>query len=460
MRKNHALRSYTSVYRQYSKTISSALVDAPTCFDRDRKLGPLQVLLTMQAAHFAGSREGGQSWEDALASVKDSFGEDTEWGRRFDVSRTALHQAIKKVDDEAQAKLWEVCRNLFPAAAGSTLSKMHGVLFAHIDGTQVRTQRSTELMEVVGTQTNGPNKSCHYPVAKCVLVLEAGTQRILGHEICRCKAFDKEEEPVLPREERSGWERFRDKTTENHAIIGDSGFSSYHDFADLIDAGKHFIIAVPKTWKIIKKFKASKKSDGIVSMKMPNDPSRTLTLRIFTIRDSDGKAHYIATSLREPFTLSECRRLYKTRWAIETWFRYAKQFLALRHLRSTTLHGVRLEILAILLVMQAVAAIRTAVAHHTNRITDLICTVQDGFRKAKFRAALRIAWDTISNALTQKINDDDGPPPQFKRLFTTTFIYKSGRKFQRERKGPNGSYVPQRPSRKQRKLLKIKAVTG
>ena len=43
------------------------------CFDRDRKLGPLQVLLTMQAAHFASSREGGQSWEDALESVRDSF---------------------------------------------------------------------------------------------------------------------------------------------------------------------------------------------------------------------------------------------------------------------------------------------------------------------------------------------------------------------------------------------------
>jgi hypothetical protein len=146
--------------------------------------------------------------------------------------------------------------------------------------------------------------------------------------------------------------------------------------------------------------------------------------------------------------------------AIETWFRYAKQFLALRHLRSTTLHGVRLEILAILLVMQAVAAIRTAIANHTNHITDLLCTLQDGFRKAKFRASLRIAWDTISNALTKKFNDDDGPPPEFKRLFTTTIIYKSGRKFQRESKDPNGVFIPRRPSRKQRKLLKTKTVTG
>ena len=458
MEKSHALRSYTSVYRLYSQTISSALVGAPTCFERDRKFGPLQVLLTMQASHFAGSQEGGQSWEDGLASAMNSFGEDTDWGRRFDVSRAAFHQAIKKIDAGHQAKLWEVCQNLFPVAAGSTLSEMHGIRFAHIDGTQVRTQRSAELLEVVGTQTNGPNKSCHYPVAKCVLVLEAGTQRILGHELCRCKAFDKEREPVLPRGERSGWEFFRDKTTENHAMIGDSGLASYHDFADLIDDGKHFVIAVPKTWKIIQKFKASKKSDGIVTMKIPDDPTRALTLRIFTIRDSDRKIHYIATSLREPFTLSECRRLYKTRWAIETWFRYAKQFLALRSLRSTTLHGVRLEILAILLVMQAVAAIRTVIAHHTNHITDLLCTLQDGFRKAKFRTALRAAWCTISNAIANTASDE--PPPKFKRLINTTFPYKPGRKFKRISKDPNGVFIPRRPSRKQRKLLKIKGITG
>ena len=188
------------MYRHYSETISSALARAPTCFERERKLGPLQVLLTMQAAHFAGSQEGGQSWEDALVSAANSLGEDTTWGRRFTVSRTAFHKAIKKVDAEDQTQLWEMCRRMFPVAPGSALSEMHGIRFAHIDGTQVRTPRSDELLKVVGTQTNGPYKSCHYPVGKCVLLLEAGTQRILGHELCRCKAFAQEREPLLARE--------------------------------------------------------------------------------------------------------------------------------------------------------------------------------------------------------------------------------------------------------------------
>jgi Transposase DDE domain len=294
-------------------------------------------------------------------------------------------------------------------------------------------------------------------VGKCLLVLEAGTQRILGHELCRCKAFAKETTPVLVRQERAGWRTFRDKNTEDHAIIADAGFASHADFSELIAENKHFIIAVPKSWKIVAQFRAMQTSDSIVTIAMPQDSSRSLTLRIFTIRDSDGNSHYIATSLREPFTLSDCRRLYKTRWAIETWFRYAKQFLALRTLRSTTLNGIRLEILAILLVMQAVAAIRAAIALHTNNITSLLCTLQNGFRKAKFRTALRAAWRIIGDTLANR--EDDDPPPEFTKLFTTTIRYKSGRKFKRISKDPSSLFIPRRPSQAQRKAMKKKKLT-
>ena len=458
MSKSHALQPYTSLYRHYSETISSALARAPICFERDRKLGPLQVMLTMQAAHFAGSQEGGQSWEDALASVANSMGDDPAWRDRFQVSRPAFHKSIKKVDDEDQAQLWEVCRSMFPAASGCSLSELHGISFAHIDGTQFRAPRSKELMEVIGTQTNGPNQSCHYPVGKSVLMLEAGTQRILGHELCRCKAFDKEKEPVLAREERAAWRVVRERIAEKYAIIADSGFASHEDFAELIAEGKHFLVAVPKSWKIITKFRATKQSDAIVTIPMPHDPSRTLTLRIFTIRDSDDNTRYVATSLRAPFTLSECRRLYKTRWAIETWFRYAKQFFAMRKLRSMTLHGVRLELLAILLLMQAIAALRTAVACHVNRITDLLCTLQDGFRKAKFRTAIRATSRIIRDALTNTGGKE--PPPEFMHLIHATIPYESGRKFTRVRKGPAVGFIPRRPSNSQRKALKKQGVAG
>ena len=458
MSKSHELQPYTSLYRHYSETISSALGRAPICFDRDRKLGPLQVMLTMQAAHFAGSQEGGQSWEDALDSAANSLSDDPAWRDRFLVSRPAFHQAIKKVDAEDQARLREVCRSMFPAAAGFSLSELHGISFAHIDGTQVRMPRSEELLEVVGTQTNGPNQSCHFPVGKFVLMLEDGTQRILGHELCRCKAFDKESEPILAREERAAWQVVRERSAKKYAIIADCGFASYEDFAELIAEGKHFLVAVPKSWKIIAKFRATKQSDAIVTIPMPRDPSRTLTLRIFTIRDSDDNTRYVATSLRAPFTLSECRRLYKTRWAVETWFRYAKQFFSMRKLRSTKLHGVRLEILAILMLMQAIAAIRTAIACHVNRITDLLCTLQSGFRKTKFRAAIRATSRIIRDALTNTGGKE--PPPEFMRLIHATIPYEPGRKFKRIRKGPSVGFIPRRPSGSQRKALKKLGVTG
>lgn len=451
MRKLHAQPPWTSVYRQCFTSISRAISRAPTCFKRERKLGPLQVLLTMQAAHFLGSQMGGQSWEDALASVGDSFGEDP-WSERFEVSRAAFHRAVKKVKAKEQAQLWNLCQTLFPAGAGSTLVTLHGIRFAHVDGTQVRTPHSDELVKIVGVQTNGPSSSSHFPTGKCVLVLEAGTQRILGHKLCRCKAFAEEETPVLAREERDGWRLLREKILKTHAIIADCGFASRAEFTDMIAHNHHFIIAIAKSWKLVRLFKARKQADAVVTMKSPGHPGKTLKVRVFTIRDGDGKTHYIATSLGHPFSLSECRRLYKTRWTVETWFRYAKQFLNLRRLRSTTLHGVRLEILAILILMQAIAAVRTRIAHHVNHITDLLCSLRDGYRKTKFTTTLRMVWRVICAAMTRP--KDDRPPPGFRRLVEKTLQYRPGRRFQRISKDPDGVFMPKRPSKSQRKAAK------
>jgi hypothetical protein len=456
MGKSHAPTPFTSVYRHFFTTMSTALSQAPTFFERERKLGPLQVLLTMQAAHVAGSHAGGQSWENALESVASSLGEDTAWGKRFSVSRTAFAQAVKKVDDAAQVDLWDMCRSLFPAAVGSTLSELHGIRFAHVDGTQVRTARSPELVKTVGVQSNGPSASAHYPSGKWVLVLEAGTQRILGHELCRCKAFDEEQEPVLAREERDGWNKLRDETLKSHAIIADCGFASYAEFADMIDEKQHFLIAVPKSWHVVRTFKARKQADATIEIPVPGDPKRMLTVRVFTIKDADGRTRYIATSLPATFTRSECRRLYKTRWAIETWFRYAKQFLALRRLRSTTLHGVRLELLAILILMQAIAALRARIAHHLNHITGLLCSMKEGFRKANFIPVLRCTWRTCCTALANPT--DERIPITFTRLFNRTNPYRPGRRYQRISKDPAGVFMPKRPSQSQRKAAVNAAV--
>lgn len=452
MGKSHAPCPFTAVFRRYLTTVSHALSQTSTCFTRERQLGPRQVLLTMQAAHFAGSQEGGQSWEDALASVADSLGEDSAWSRRFAVSRQAFHRAVKKVDDQHQAQFWEMCQGLFPASQPSLLSELHGVRFAHLDGTQVRVPRSEALVEIVGAQTNGTLSASHYPVGKCVVLLEAGTQRILGHEFCRCKAFAEESEPVLAREERAAWQVLRDRIAEKHAVIADCGFASYETFFDLIAQDRHFLIAIPKSWNLVRLFRSRKQSDAIVEMAMPSDPARTLRVRVFTIRDGDGKTRFIATSLEGPFTLSECRRLYKTRWAIETWFRYAKQFLAMRSLRSQTLHGVRLEFLAILSVMQAVAALRTRFAPHLNHRADLLGSLERGFRKIRFRHTIVVVWNLICAALTTP--HCDIPPPRFRRLVRTTISYMPGRRFARISNDPAGVFIPKRPSRSQRKAAK------
>ena len=452
----HAHQSCTAVYRQSLTAMAQAFSRAPTYFLRDRKLGPLQVLLTMQAAHCGGPSCGAQSWEDALASLAATCDGDPEWGKRFAVSCAAFHKAVKKVSVEDQDKLWEMCLEIFPSGLGSKLVELHGKRFAHVDGSQVRVPRSDELVKVVGLQTNGPNASSHYPSAKSVLVLEAGTQRILGHELCRCKAVGKDQTSVLAREERGGWRRLRDKTLENHAIIADSGFASHEDFVEMNAHGKDFIIAIPKAWKIVRAFRNMKKSDAVISIPLPRDAKRTLTLRIFTIKDGEGKVRYIATNLKDPFTLSDLRRLYKTRWSIEIWFRYAKEFLAMRRLRSRTLHGVRIEMLAILTLMQAVAALRTRISQQCNTIKDILCSLKNGFRKAKFRSALKATWILTRTALVEPEKKE--PCQMFIRLISKLFLYRPRRRYPRVSHDPSGAYVAKRPSRTERKHMKNKGI--
>lgn len=449
----HASQSRTLLYRHSVTVMSQALARAPTRFVRHRKLGPLQVLMAMQAAHCDGPACGGQSWEDALASLANSFEDgDSALAGQFSVSRAAFHRAVKKVDTVVRSQLWDAYQDMFPHVLGSTLAEMHGKRFAHVDGTQVRTEPSPELVEAVGVQTNGVNVSSHYPTAKWVVVLEAGTQRILGDELCRCKAVGKGVTPVLAREERDGWRRLSEKTLQTHAIIADSGFASYEDMADMVANGNDFIIAVPKSWNLVRQLKATHKSEDIISAPLPRNRKRTLTVRVFTIKDGDGKTRYIATNLIDPFTLSDLRRLYKTRWAIEIWFRYAKDFLALRRLRSKTLHGVRLEMLAVLTLMQAIAALRVRVAHHVNRITNLLCSLKMGFRKTKFSNAVQALWELTRIALTSGLKAE--PPLSFNQLMSQLVTYKPGRRYQRISHDPSGVFIAKRPSKSERKALK------
>jgi hypothetical protein len=223
------------------------------------------------------------------------------------------------------------------------------------------------------------------------------------------------------------------------------------------DAKKYFVIAVAKSWKLVRLFKARRQSIATIAMSLPSDPSRTVRVRVFTIKDGEGKTRYVATNLEHPFTLTELRRLYKTRWSIEVWFRYAKEFLALRRLRSRTLHGVRLEILAIITLMQAVAALRASVAQHVNDITDLLCSLKNGFKKARFSTAVKTVWFLICATLTAP--NPGEPPPIYERLCHSLVPYRPGRKYQRISHDPNGAYVPKRPSKSQRNTAKRKGVT-
>lgn len=462
-----SLSRQNSLHDAYSTLLSQYAASVPDHFQRERKLGLVQILLIMQAAHFRGSAFGGQSWEDAIEDVGLKLGDRFGWGGLSSVSRQAFHKAVKKVGDEEIAQLEQSLVSLRPhSAVVSALSQRHGIRFLHTDGTQIRTAHSQELIDLLSLQTNGPNATCHYPLLKMVLMTEAGTNSVIAHQITRCKdATDYQGE--LPNNERAGWECMRGRMGKNDCIIADCGLASYDGFCDMMVSDQLFMMGIPKTWLLTRAFRARKQSDVVLSFTVPNKKLATehrgkeIRIRIFTIRNESGVVKYIATNLFDDFTLSDCRSVYKTRWAIEVLFRHGKQHFSMRQLRSKTYRGIRLELLAILMFMQAMCLLQSTIAAAVNRPIDLFSSLKDGYLKTKITTTCKAAWQALLAAVAPHLIALTQMSRQyFWHVLDRLKKYVPGRKFPRISHDPTGVFRAKRLGQQQRKALKNKAVTG
>ena len=467
MSKSISLSRQHAVHDIYSTLLSQNLGAVADHFQRPRKLGLVQILLIMQSAHFRGSAFGGQSWDDAISDVGSKLGNRFGWGPLLLVSRQAFHAAVHKVRDDIIAQLEQSLASFRPpSAVVSALSQRHGIRFLHTDGTQLRTVRSKELIKALSLQTNGPNATAHYPLLNMVLMTEAGTNSVIAHQVTRCKDA-KNYRGELPTNERAGWECLRGNMEKNDCIIADCGFASYDGFCEMIASGQLFMMGLPKAWLLTRSFRAKKKADSTFTFTIPQNSrgnkflGKDIRIRIFTIRDESGAIKYIATNLFDSFTLSDCRSVYKTRWAIEVFFRNCKQHLAMRQLRSKTWGGIRLEIIAVLLFMQAMCLLQATIAVAVNGPIDLLSTFKHGYLKAKITLTSKAAWYAILAAIAPQIVDlTTESRRRFGNILARLKKYIPGRKYPRISHDPVGVYRPKRPGSRQRKALKEKAVMG
>lgn len=467
MSKSFSSSWQNSLHDAFSTHLSQKLEPIPDQFDRPRKLGLLQVLIILQATHFGGSACGGQSLEHAISDVGVELGERFGWGNLNSVSRQAFYEAVKKIDDQGFAQLEHLlCSIRSPSARASAVSERHGIRFLHGDGTQVMTPASKSCEEDFGRQKNGANAACYYPSFNLVLVTEAGSNKIIAHQINRCK--DNEHYAGdLPTSERAAWEVMRDTMQKNDCFVADSGFSSYDLFYDMIESKQLFMIGIPKSWNLTTLFRAQQTADAVIAFTIPKrgpdtkHGGKSMRIRVFTIHDDTGATRYIATNLFDDFSLSDCRAVYKTHWAIEVLFRHLKQHLSLRQLRSKTSKGIRLELLAILIYLQITCSLQTAINHAINQPDDLFSSLKKGYQKTKIMAALKAAWCALCYAIEPYDNElFIKSRKRFRQTIDTRQAYIPGRTFPRISHNPHGVFKPKRPNKNLRKSLEKHRVSA
>jgi hypothetical protein len=449
-------RQYDALFSQHRDTIRLLMDGIPTKYIKQRQFGPLQVLLTIAASHFGLATGKGQSWTEALHDVARDFGESLGWKPGQSFTREAFQRARSKLTESDMTALWADLGNLLQSGRHlSSLTQQCGLRFLHVDGSQFFTERSADLIQQFGVQTNGPNANCHYPQGQWVAMIEGGTGALVGTQLVRCKKKDEPAHSDLDMGERSGLAKLLHLQGENDCVVADAGFLSYALMQDMNQKGRYFLMSASRSYGIIKAFKRLRKSEAVITYRLSKIQAgsacrdRDLTVRIVTITSEDGSTKYLITNvMNDLLTRTQVRRVFKQRWSIEVFFRNAKTFLGLRQLRSRTLFGVRQELFVIMLMMRLFAYVQSTVAQLVNRPRQMLDVFLKGFRKPRVHMTLKYVWGLLMDA---HVHTAQRLRLSWDTLLKTMQRYLPDRHFARASKSPTAAFKPKRPNKNHRK---------
>lgn len=125
-------------------------------------------------------------------------------------------------------------------------------------------------------------------------------------------------------------------------LVADAGFTGYDLLADLIRAGKDFLIRVGANVKLLTKLGHAEERAGTVYL-WPDGKrdagDEPLVLRLVRVVKGRGKRRrvvYLLTNVRDKRILSDAAagRVYRMRWGVEVMYRSLKQTLEARTMRS------------------------------------------------------------------------------------------------------------------------------
>jgi hypothetical protein len=344
----------TSHERTTQDTVRDILHFLPLGFDRERLLGPRQVVAVLMTM----IREQ-CGYERGLALAYEHSGDALGWknkrrgrrARRRPPSASAFCRARQNL---LPAELLAMYRSaldspLAQAARARWLWKGHRLLAA--DGVRFLLPATQPIIDEWGRPKVAGGEA-YQPQLLQVAIWDVGAVQPLSwvQVPCRGKGYG----------ERSAILRLLDTMKPGDVLLLDRGFPSRRLLHELAARGIHFVIRMTasgtKDFAEVERFLAGRAADAEADFAYGDpDAAEPLIERLRLVRriDADGTVRVLVTDLRDRaiYTKDDLFTVYCRRWGIENAFRDLKIRYEVEHFHGTTPQLIEQELIVLMLLM-------------------------------------------------------------------------------------------------------------
>lgn len=246
-----------------------------------------------------------------------------------------LQRALRQRLREALASLWEVHGFALFGVDGSRIelprTKSHEAAYSLTRPSRVR-KRSRRKKPRTAAHTMKAN----VPLMWLTVLWHAGTGLPWAWRIGPTDSS-----------EREHWREMIPELPENALVAADAGYVGYEYARALLDSGRHLLLRVGSSVRLLRKLGWTKESESTVYLwpqyAQPGEPPIVLRLVV----GHNGKHPiYLVTSILSSRRLTDRQVLdvYRRRWGIELFFRHLKQTYQRRKLRSESAENALVEL--------------------------------------------------------------------------------------------------------------------
>jgi Transposase DDE domain len=289
------------------------------------------------------------SYGTACEQLFDWIGPRFHW--KTSPSSSGLHRARESMTDSGEDRVWHMALRWAEERRAPVQEALPGKILVAVDGSGMIMPRSASTSAAYGIRHDRDgNELCHYPEAQLVSAWDVERRLPLAWRLVSSSAKGGERAQCL---------NLLDELPTNAVLLLDRGYPSRKLLGSILESGRDFLVRMVAgehgSWQEIRDFTTSKATSAIVSVRMLIKgelvPVKLRALkRIFSRgrpqRGQKRDTMILLTNLVDPsISDQQLIDIYAKRWVIETIHDELKNLSAIETWHSTTVKGIKQEML-------------------------------------------------------------------------------------------------------------------